>query len=41
MQTKMYILVLVLLGISAILAQEIKNKDKNVDESVRIRIKWC
>jgi len=33
----MYVLVLLLLGFSAILAQEIKNKTKDVDESVRIK----
>ena len=37
MKTKMYVLVLLLLGISAVLAQEIKNKNKDVDESVRIK----
>ncbi len=37
MKTKMYVLVLLLLGFSAILAQEIKNKNKDVDESVRIK----
>ncbi len=37
MKTKMYVLVLLLLGFSTVLAQEIKNKDKKVNETVQTK----